>query len=1083
MKKILLLLTLLFSGMLQFHAHAEGTLLLRQPTVNESHIVFVYANDLWEVSRPGGDARRLTSNEGAETRPHFSPDGSLLAFTAEYDGNSDVYVMPARGGQPKRLTWHPGNDQVMGWTPDGNHVLFVSAREGKPTMESKFYTIHKDGGMPTALPVPRAASGQISPDENYIAYQEVGFVDPEWRNYRAGQAKPIWILDLEDYSLITTPQTDDERHMSPIWLGNVVYFLSERDYASNIWSFDMATSELKQETFHSDFDVKNLSAGAGVIVYEQGGSLHILEPEADESRKLTIHVKADFPGSRHRWEDIKPNALQNASLSPTGQRALFEYRGDIFTLPKEQGDWRNITRTSGAADRFPIWSPDGSQIAWFSDESGEYQLMIGSQDGMNTPRTIDLPDPSYYFRPAWSPDGKYISYTDTHLNLYFVDIDSGEVTRVDTDRYVRPQRTMNPVWSPDSKWIAYAHTLENLFKAIVVYNVETGQRIQVTDGMADAITPVWDASGKYLYFLASTDYGLNTGWLDMSSYNQPVNRALYLAVLSKEDASPLLPQSDEEKNAEDGKDEEKNDDSQSEEVTVHIDAEGLMQRIVAADIPLRNYPGLLAGPKNMVFYFENIPHQPGQKLHRYDFKKRKSETFMDNVNEAEVSHDRKSLLYRSGSNWGIVETAGKEHKPGDGKLAAIDNMRMRIEPQEEWKQIFREGWRLQRDFLYVDNIHGAPWDDIYDWYRPWVDHVNHRRDLNYVVEIMGGEVSVGHSYVFGGDLPEVERIPVGLLGADYEAENGYYRFKKIYTGEDWNPGLKAPLSQPGIDINEGDYLLEVNGVAVDDTENIYQYFEATANRQTRLRVNSKPETEGSRMVTVVPVASENQLRMMHWVEENRRKVDELSDGQLAYVYVPNTSGLGYQFFNRYYFAQQNKRGAVIDERNNGGGSAADYMIDVMNRELQGYFNSKAADRKPFTTPMAGIWGPKVLVINERAGSGGDLLPYMFRKSDIGPIIGTTTWGGLVGIWDTPSFIDGGRMMAPRGGFFDTEGEWAVEAEGVAPDIKVEQTPGELIQGRDPQLERAVEEALKLLETEAIEHPSDPEPPVRYRRPE
>ena len=1083
MKKILSLLVLVLSGALQFHAHAEGTLLLRQPAVNESHVVFVYANDLWEAPRIGGDARRLTSNDGAETHPHFSPDGSLLAFTAEYDGNTDIYVMPARGGQPKRLTWHPGNDQVMGWTPDGNHVLFVSAREGRPTMESKFYTIHKDGGMPTALPVPRAASGQISPDENYIAYQEVGFVDPEWRNYRAGQAKPIWILDLEDYSLITTPQTDGERHMSPIWLGNVVYFLSERDFASNIWSFDPATEELKQETFHTDFDVKNLSAGAGVIVYEQGGSLHILEPETNESRKLTIHVRADFPGSRHRWEDVKPNMLQNASLSPTGQRALFEYRGDIFTVPKEQGDWRNITRTSGVADRFPIWSPDGSQIAWFSDQSGEYQLMIGSQDGMTTPRTIDLPDPSYFFRPAWSPDGKYISFTDTHLNLYFVDIDSGKVTLVDTDRFVRPQRTMNPVWSPDSKWIAYAHTLENLFKAIVVYNVETGQRIQVTDGMADAITPVWDASGKYLYFLASTDYGLNTGWLDMSSYNQPVNRALYLVVLSKEDASPLLPQSDEEKSDKNGKEEDKNDDAKSKEVTVRIDAEGLMQRIVATDIPLRNYPGLLAGPENNVFYFENIPHQPGQKLHRYDFKKQKSETFMDNVNEAEVSHDRKSLLYRSGSNWGIVETSGKEHKPGDGKLASIDNIRMRIEPKEEWKQIFREGWRLQRDFLYVDNIHGAPWDDIYDWYSPWVDHVNHRRDLNYVVEIMGGEVAVGHSYVFGGDLPEVERIPVGLLGADYEVENGYYRFKKIYTGEDWNPGLKAPLSQPGININEGDYLLEVNGIAVDATENIYRYFEATANRQTRLKVNSRPVAEGSRMVTVVPVASENQLRMMNWVEENRRKVDELSDGQLAYVYVPNTSGLGYQFFNRYYFAQQNKRGAVIDERNNGGGSAADYMIDVMNRELQGYFNSKAADRKPFTTPMAGIWGPKVMIINERAGSGGDLLPYMFRKSGIGPLIGTTTWGGLVGIWDTPSFIDGGRMMAPRGGFFDTDGEWAVEAEGVAPDIKVEQTPRELIQGRDPQLERAVEEALKLMETEAIEHQSDPEPPVRYRRPE
>ncbi len=1058
--------------------YADGTLLLREPTVNESHVVFVYANDLWMASRDGGDAWRLTTNEGAESLPHFSPDGRMVAFTAQYDGNTDVYVVPARGGQPLRLTWHPGPDRVMGWTPDGQHVLFVSGREGVPTRESRFYKVSVDGGMPEPLVVPRGVNGQISPDGRYMAYQEVGFIDPEWRNYRAGQAKPIWILDLEDHSLITTPQEDGERHMSPIWFGDVVYFLSERDYASNIWSFEPGTGRLEQVTFHADFDVKNLNAGGGVIVYEQGGRLHILEPASRETRPLEINVRGDFHWSRTRWENVRPTALQNASLSPTGQRALFEYRGDIFTVPKEHGDWRNISRSPGVAARYPVWSPDGSQIAWFSDETGEYQLMIGTQDGMEDPRRIELPDPSFFFRPAWSPDGKYISYTDTHLNLYVVEVSSGEVTLVDTDRYVRPERTMNPVWSPDSKWIAYAHTLDNLFKAIVLYNVETGERIQMTDGMSDAITPVWDASGKYLYFLASTDYGLNTGWLDMSAYDRPVTRGLYVTVLSKEDASPFLPLSDEEESG----NEETEETNDSGEVRVRIDREGLQQRTVAVDIPLRDYRGLLPGPENKVFYFENVRHEPGLTLHRYDFEKRKPETFMKRVNEATVSHDRNSLLYRSSSTWGIVETAGPEKSPGDGQLEAIGNMRMRIEPKAEWRQMFREGWRLQRDFLYVDNVHGAPWDDIYDWYRPWVEHVRHRRDLNYVIEIMGGEVAVGHSYVFGGDMPEVDQIPIGLLGADFTVDNGYYRFEKVYDGESWNPSLRAPLGQPGINVNEGDYLLEVNGVEVDAAENLYRYFEGTANRQTRIRVNSSPSREGSRLVTVVPVANEYMLRMMHWVEDNRRKVDEMSGGKLAYVYVPNTSGMGYTFFNRYYFAQQHKQGAVIDERNNGGGSAADYMIDIMARELFGYFNSRAADRKPFTTPMAGIWGPKVMLINERAGSGGDLLPYMFRKAELGPLIGTTTWGGLVGIWDTPSFIDGGRMMAPRGGFFNTDGEWAVEAEGVAPDIKIEQTPREVIRGEDPQLERAVEEALKLLETEAIELKEEPDPPMRYRRP-
>ncbi len=1079
MNRIFIILALFFwnAGLLA----AEGTLLLRQPAVSDSHIVFVYANDLWVVERGGEDAWRLTSNEGSERLPQISPDGSLVAFTAQYDGNDDVYVVPVRGGQPKRLTWHPGADHVRGWTPDGENVLFTSGREGTPTRESQFFTIHKNGGMPERLPVPRAQTGQLSPDGRFIAYQEVGFIDPEWRNYRAGQAKPIWIVDMEDFSLITTPQLDGERHMNPVWMDNTVYFISERDHAANIWSFDVDNRVLTQETFHVDFDVKNINAGGGVIVYEQGGALHILDPATGHQEQLVINVRGDFHWSRPRWEEVRPTALQNASLSPTGQRALFEYRGDIFTVPKEHGDPRNITRSPGAANRYPAWSPDGSRIAWFSDESGEYQLFIGDQSGMGETTTIELPDPSFFFRPEWSPDGKYIAYTDTHLNLYYVDVETGEATLVDTDRYVRPERTMNPVWSPDSRWIAYAHTLESMFKAIILYNVETGERIKATDGMADAITPVWCASGEYLYFLASTDYGPNTGWLDMSAYDSPINRVLYVMVLAEDGVSPFLPKSDEEQPDDDDEDTD-NDDGEDDQ-TVRIHADGLMKRIVAVDVPARNYTGLVAGPEGYVFYLENVPTQPGLTLHRYDFDAREAENFLTPVHYAVTSHDRRSLLYRSGSTWGVVDAGGGSRSPGDGRLEAIGNMRMHIEPKKEWQQMFREGWRLQRDFLYVDNVHGAPWDDIYDWYRPWVDHVRHRTDLNYVIGIMGGEVAVGHSYIFGGDMPQIDRVPVGLLGADYTIENGHVRITKIYDGEDWNPNIRAPLSAPGLDVRQGDYLLEVNGVTVDPGENLYAYFEGTANRQTNIRVNGRPEEEGSRVVTVVPVTSEYLLRMMDWVEGNRRRVDELSDGQLAYVYVPNTGRGGYQFFNRYYFAQQDKRGAVIDERNNGGGSAPDYMIDIMSRKLYGYFNSRAADRKPFTTPMAGIWGPKVMLINERAGSGGDLFPYMFRKMEIGPLIGTTTWGGLVGIWDTPSFIDGGRMMAPRGGFFNTEGEWAVEAEGVAPDIEVEQLPDKVIRGHDPQLERAVEEALRLLETEAIELKPEPDPPVRYKRPE
>jgi tricorn protease len=512
---------------------------------------------------------------------------------------------------------------------------------------------------------------------------------------------------------------------------------------------------------------------------------------------------------------------------------------------------------------------------------------------------------------------------------------------------------------------------------------------------------------------------------------------------------------------------------------VQIDPEGLQQRIVAVNIPVRQYTGLVQGPRDYVFYMENVENQPGMTLHRYNFKDRKSEVYLNSVQSASVSHDRKQLLYQSGSTWGIVKTESLP-KSGDGKLNL--NLRMRIEPQEEWAQIFREGWRFQRDFLYVDNVHGAPWKDIYGWYAPWVAHVRHRSDLNYVVDILGGEVAVGHSYTSGGDFPDIERVPIGLLGADFELVNGFYRIKKIYTAESWNPDLYAPLVVPGVDVREGDYLLEINGIALKAPMNLYRLLEGTVDKQTKIRVAPTPGIEGSRLLTVLPIANESGLRTREWIESNRRKVDMLSKGQLAYIYVPNTGQGGYTAFNRYYFSQQDKKGAIIDERNNGGGSAADYMIDVMARRLHGYFNSRTADHRPFTVPMSGIWGPKVMIVNERAGSGGDLLPYLFRRMEIGPLVGTKTWGGLVHTADTPLFIDGGRMVAPRGGFYDVNGQWAIEGEGVAPDIEVFQDPGKVLQGQDPQLEQAVQEALRLMKTQGIELKPEPPAPVRWKRP-
>lgn len=1056
---------------------AQGTLLLREPTISQDKIVFVYANDLWVTSLTGGDAVRLTSSEGAETLPHFSPDGKWIAFTGQYDGNTDVYIVPIKGGQPQRLTWHPGRDNVTGWTPDGKHVLFISGREGIPTKESKFYKISVSGGNAASLSIPRAAAGELSEDGNYMAYQMISFWDPEWRNHRGGQAKPIWIIDMKNFSLQTTEQTDNERHTNPVWLNGVVYHLSERDYANNIWSYNPKTKETKQHTFHSDFDVKSLDAGNGKIVYEQGAQLHVLDPVSDNTQKLTINVRGDFHWARERWEKVNGNRLTNASLSPSGKRAIFEYRGEILTVPKENGNSRNITNSSGAADRYPIWSPDGKQLAWFSDSSGEYQLMVADQSGLTKPKSYKLPNPTFYFRPDWSPDGKFIAYTDTDYNLWYVELASGKTTKVDTEGYAHPNRSLNPVWSPDSKWITYAKILENQFKVIKAYNVDTKKTHQLTDGMSDSFSPVWDESGKYLYFLASTNFGLNTGWLDMSSFDASTTHAIYMIVLSKDDPSPLLPISDEEGDKEEMKDK----DDKKEGNTVKIDIDGIDQRIIALDIPERSYTGLVKAPTDHVFYLEAVPNATGQDLHRYSLKDRKATKLSGGINTATVSGDRKSLLYRKGATWGIVASTTKAIK-SEGKLA-LSNVKVKIDPMPEWQQIFKEGWRYQRDFLYVDNTHGAPWDKIYEWYSPWVKHVRHRSDLNYIVDIIGGEVSIGHSYTSGGDFPDIDNVPIGLLGADLETKNNRLQIKKIYTGENWNPNLQSPLSGPGININEGDYILEVNGKEVNTATNIYQYFEGTTGRQTKIRVNSKPSIDGSRLVTVVPINNERFLRQFNWIEGNRAKVDKLSNGKLAYVYVPNTGGPGFTYFNRYYFAQQDKKGAIIDERNNGGGAAADYMVDVMARDLHGYFNSKVGDHRPFTTPMAGIWGPKVMIINERAGSGGDLLPYLFRKMEIGPLVGTKTWGGLVGTWDTPRFIDNGRMVAPRGGFYDINGEWAVEGVGISPDIEVKQTPNDVIKGSDPQLERAVKEAMKLLETQEVTLKPEPKAPVKWKRPE
>ncbi len=1098
------------------------TRLLRSPAVSATQISFAYANNIWTVPRSGGSARRITSFQGQTLNPEFSPDGKWIAFSGEYAGNLDVYVVSADGGEPRRLTWHPGADQAQGWTPDGRSIVFSSGRASwAPSGAPRFWTVPAEGGVEEPMPLPRAYQGKISADGSHIAYRMNNSWDEERRNYRGGQNRPIWIVDLKSFDLVSPPWTDS-KDMDPVWLDDAVCFISDRDGVANVWSWQTKTKKLTQLTKFTDFDVKALNSGAGTLVFEQAGYVHELDPKTGKDQVVSITAVGDFPWMMPNWQDVT-NRIANIALSPTGKRVVVEARGEIFTIPADKGDVRNLTNSSGSAERDPAWSPDGKYVSYFSDKSGEYKVVIEAQDGLTPPREIALRNPTHYYTPSWSPDSKKLLFSDTNLRVWVLDIESGVAKVVGNDPWMVPQRTLNPVWSPDSKWVAYASRLKSMYHAIFVSNVETGESKQVTDGLADAVWPVWDASGKYLWFLASTDFGLRSQWLDMTSYDHDENFGLYLAVLKKGEASPLLPESDEDKGvgsaapntsgnrpARGGAEETPAEPQTGEQpqarrprppVSVPIDFDGITERVVSiAGVPERQYSQLQSGADGTVYYLEATRTGPGgSDLQRYRLSDRKAATFVSGVAAYEVSADGHKLVYRAAPPAGAGQGPGgpggtppapslflvdADRMPPQAGLGRLNiRLRMYLDPREEFKQIFNEGWRNQRDYLYVPNMHGSDWPRMKEMYGRFLPYVMHRADLNYLLDMMGSEIAIGHSYVRGGDMPGVPQSQGGLLGADFTIENGRYRVARIYDNENWNPELRAPLATPGVNVAVGDYILAINGVELKAPDNIYRLLDGTASRQTALTVNAKPTMEGARQVTVVPVANEQGLRTRAWVEANRRLVDKLSDGQLAYVYLPNTGQPGYTSFNRYYFSQQDKQGAVVDERFNGGGSAADYIIDVLQRDYDGYFNNVAGDRYPFTSPAAGIWGPKVMIINEMAGSGGDLMPYMFKRRKIGLLVGKRTWGGLVHTADTPTFVDGGSMIAPRGGFFTRDNRWAVENEGVGPDIDVENWPKDVIAGHDPQLERAVAEAMRQLKDHPVDRATkEPPSPTWGKRP-
>ena len=1069
------------------HAESNSPLLMQQPTLNATHIVFSYGGDLWSVSREGGAATRLTSGLGQKCNPSFSPDGKWIAFTARYNGNANVYVMPAGGGQPQQLTYHPGPDTVQGWTPDGKNVLFRSSRDSYSIRFEQLYTVSVNGGFPQALPLPMGYEGSYSANGDRIAYtplpREVFFlgdttlIHAYWAHYHGGLAPKIWIADLANSRVEAVPH-ENASDFNPMWVGDKIFFLSARTEPISLYAYDTRTKKVTRAVDNTGMDIMSASAANGAIVYEQFGSLHLYTVSTGQHREVPITITGDFPEARPHFASAADRVL-NSAISPTGERAAFEAHGDILTVPAEKGSIRNITNSPAVADRSPAWSPDGSSIAYFSDRSGEYELYIKDQAGLRQSRSINLGNPpSFYVDPVWSPDSKKILYLDKHLNVWYVDLANPQPVKIDTDTYFAFGEGLNPAWSPDSRWIAYTKMISNRMRAVFVYSLDTGKATQVTDGLSDAEYAAFDKGGKYLYFTVSTNSGPAGSPLDMSSDGREITRSVYITVLAKGVPSPLAPESNDEKaEAQNAGTPPAAGGQKKAPEPVRIDFDGISQRILALPLPPARYIQLEAGKPGEIFLLEQ---QPGRgesaTLVKFSLADRHPLPLLAGIQAAKVSFNGEKFLFQQGDKWGIASTQAPA-KPGEGMLN-LDSMQVWVEPREEWKQMYHETWRIERDYFYATNYHGLDIAAAEREYARYLPGIASREDLNYLFREMLGKLSVGHMFAGGGDVPAPPAANVGLLGADYKIENGRYRFARVYSGENWNPELRAPLTAPGVDVREGEYLLAVNGRELHASDNVHRLFLNTAEQQVVLKIGPNPDGSGAREVTVVPIANEIPLRHRNWVYDNVRKVDQLSGGRIAYVYLPDTAEGGYTSFNRYFFAQADKQAVILDDRFNSGGQAADYIIQYLQRTLWNYWDTR--DGAVTTEPGKAIFGPKAMLINQYAGSGGDLIPWFFHHVGVGQLIGERTWGGEVGITGYPPLIDGGVVTAPSLAFFTTEGKWGIENEGVPPDVEVEMDPNAWREGHDVQLEKAVQVLLDELGQHPLPKPQVPPFPNYYR---
>ncbi len=1068
-------------------AQGQETRLLRFPAIHGDQIVFSYSGDLYTVSAQGGVARRITSDVGYEIFPKFSPDGKTIAFTGQYDGNSEVYLIPAEGGEPQRISWTPTlgrddvsdrmgpNNIVMGWK--GNEgVIFRSRGLEFNDWKGRLLVAPVDGSMPDQLPFSRGAWCSLSPDGKKIAYNRVFREFRTWKRYRGGQADDVWVYDFETGKTENITQ-NLAQDIFPMWHGDKIYFVSDRDENKrmNVYCYDLQSKETKKLTDFTEYDVKYPSLGDKAIVFENGGFVYkmLLDVDNPKAEKVEITLAEDHSQRRARIESVV-NYLREYGVSPDGNRALFVARGDVFTVPAKYGETRNLTQSPGAHDRDAIWSPDGKWIAYISDRTGEDEIWVQAQDGKTPARQVTQNGMVYKYAPQWSPDSTKIAWSDRTQKLYYTEVESGKTVQV---AYSPKWEITQFDWSPDSKWIAWAHPEEEDLNRIYVYSLETAASAPVTDGWYHSSAPVFSKDGKYLFFVSARDFSpvsseteFNYAYFDMER--------IYLVTLAADTESPFKPKSDEVaiEKTEPAKDEKDAKKEEAKEVTVKIDVDGIIDRIAILPGAPGSYYGLTSqGDK--LFYMRTSRKESGSTLYSYDLKERK-ENKLGTVSGYQISANGKKMLVHSGKDYAIMDASAGKVEMKDA--LNLSGLKMTVDRQLEWRQIFNECWRQMRDFMYDPNLHGVDWKLMRERYSKLLDSVNVRQDLTYIIGEMIGELNIGHSYVGDGDYARPNRVPVGLLGADIvkDKETGVYQIKKIYRGQNWAPNTRSPLTEIGVNAKEGDYILAVNGKCAKEIKNIYEALNDTAGSQVTLVLNSTPQSEGSREVVVVPVADEQDLRYYNWVEKNIEKVNKATGGRVGYIHIPDMGVPGMNEFVKHFYPQLTKEALIIDVRGNGGGNISP---QVMERLLRDSVMIKIVRNTiPGWEPGMQV-GPKVCLMDEFSASDGDIFSFRFKHYKLGPLIGKRSWGGVVGIRGSLPLVDGGTLRRPEFAKYSLDGkEWVMEGHGVDPDIEVENDPAREFLGEDAQLSRGIVEALKALETSARKVPPPPAYPVKAR---